>query len=212
MMKIIYSILILFFSILAVLCFNAFFSMLRKTAVEQKTAPPVNKSNLRQTANLTENKTADGHSLSLLLNSNIFNPARGETSDSRSGKKQIMGIGKGSFILQGIYSFGGHNGAIIVTNQAQLSQRGTNKQSKTIAIKNFYKIGDEVGDGYKLSAVSDKSVVLKNEGDELVLSLRKDDNDSSTETGQKQGAIGQSTTMPDRVEDMKPIPQPLTLQ
>ncbi len=101
----------------------------------------------------------DENLIAMLNNSNLFEANRGE-EDAPPEKKQAP-RNNTSFKLMGICHFGKLKSAIITS------------ASKASSGKNYFTIGEDVGDGYKLYEVEEKTVVLKSGSRKITLELEK---------------------------------------
>ena len=104
----------------------------------------------------------DENLIAMLNNSNLFEVNRG-VEDAPPPDKKTAPRHNSSFKLMGVCHFGKLKSAIITTSSRSRSSSG----------KNYFTIGEEVGDGYKLYEVEGKTVVLKNGSRKLTLELEK---------------------------------------
>jgi len=189
-MKIIYLILNLIFGGVAVLCFHNYFSeespkILKKSDVEKRANLNQVKAKiimLPKTAIKDEN--VEEHNISVLLGSNLFEINRGVSPEETKNTASGASPSKENFILVGICNFGKLEGAIIVNrggsaSHSAIGRRGRGRVAQPAPVKaasdnkTFYKLGDDVGGGYKLTTVTKETVVLKNDTDEIVLTVAK---------------------------------------
>ncbi|MHB9139527.1 MAG: hypothetical protein ACYC4Q_09000 [Victivallaceae bacterium] len=218
-MKIIYSILILIFIVVAVFCFRDFFSASSAQSPAEKDsrlAAGASKAP-RKKVETVENPDIAGHGISELLDSNIFEIDRGISPEQRQSSGGGASVpGKDLFTLTGVYKFCGVKGAIIIKRIPSAPRQrnmGFNKNPvaavKENSIKNFFKLGDEVGHGYTLAVVEDKTVILKKDGEELVLTINdiKDLNEKGAQIPpQTQAMPPLPPPSMQRMDDMRPLP------
>ena len=219
-MKIIYSILILIFIVVAVFCFRDFFSARSAQAPAEKDSRQLAGTDKAPRKKVMPAAMPDigGHGISELLDSNIFEIDRGISQEQRQNPGGGVSMpGKELFTLTGVYKFCGVKGAIIIKRvpSAPPRQRGYNRnpaaptvKEKENSIKNFFKQGDDVGHGYTLSAVDDKSVTLKKDGEDLVLTINEV-KDLKDNPGQVPGQVPPPVLPPvmppmQRMDDMRP--------
>jgi hypothetical protein len=103
----------------------------------------------------------DENLIEILNNSNLFEANRG-VEDAPPDKKAPP-RNNTSFKLMGVCHFGELKSAIITSGSRSKSSSG----------KNYFTIGEEVGDGYKLYEVNEKTVVLKSGSRKITLELEK---------------------------------------
>ena len=126
------------------------------------------KENTKKQANKAKRKPReelvipDENLIEILNSSNLFEVNRG-VEDTPPPEKKSAPRNNTSFKLMGICHFGKLKSAIITTSSRSRSSSG----------KNYFTIGEEVGDGYKLYEVEEKTVVLKNGSRKLTLELEK---------------------------------------
>jgi hypothetical protein len=223
--KIIYSILILIFIVVAVFCFRDFFSASSAQTPAEKDSRQLSGSDKAKRSKVMPvvNHDAGGQGISELLESNIFEIDRGISPEQRQSFNGGVAMpGKELFTLTGVYKFCGVKGAIIIKRVPSAPPRqraGFNRnpgavKEKENSIKNFFKLGDDVGHGYTLSAVDVKSVTLKKDGEDLVLTINdvkdiKEKTDGQIQQpGLQQGIPpGMPPGMPpmQRMDDMRPL-------
>ena len=100
--------------------------------------------------------------VAILKESNLFEVNRGEEL-VETAKKPDAPRNNTSFKLMGVCHYGEIKGAIITSNS----------QSKNSSGKSYFTIGEDVGDGYKLYDIAEKSVVLKSGNRKVTLELSK---------------------------------------
>lgn len=163
-MRKLYLLLNMIFIAAIVLLLDAYASSVKPTT----TAPEKQKQNTKKQVRKITNKPhkqlviPDENLIEILNNSNLFEANRGEEEKAPPDKKPEP-RNNSSFKLTGVCHFGKLKGAIITSAN----------RSKTSSGKNYFSIGEEVGDGYKLYEVEEKTVVLKNGNRKLTLELEK---------------------------------------
>ncbi|MDD5597426.1 MAG: hypothetical protein PHV82_05745 [Victivallaceae bacterium] len=99
----------------------------------------------------------------LLADSKLFEKDRGEDKSPAAPAKGTETNQRCDLKLMGICHFGELKGAIIVSNRKTKSSDG----------KSFFKIGEDVGDGFKLYEITQKTAILKNGSRQVELELAK---------------------------------------
>ena len=209
-MKIIYSILILIFTVVAVFCLRGFFSVGSLQSPSEKKSQQqavTNKAQQKKVAPI-ENPAIDRHGIAELLDNNIFEIDRGISPEQRQNAGGgVSTPGKDLFTLTGVYKFCGVKGAIIIKKgqsnpgfSRNQMRRDPSSKEKENNIKNFYQLGEEVGYGYTFAAIDDKSITLKKDGEEVVLKI----NEEKEKTEQTPPAVMPPMPSMRRMEDMRP--------
>lgn len=99
----------------------------------------------------------------ILANSKLFEANRGQEATKKEAPARPGQ--RSNFKLMGVCKFGKIEGAIIID-----TSRGSKSNNKT-----FFKIGEEVGNGYKLYSVTKKNAILKNGSNKLTLDMAKNE-------------------------------------
>lgn len=210
-MKIIYSILILIFTIVAVFCLRGFFSVdpVQSPAEKKSQQQAVTNKAQQKKVAPAENPEINGHGIAELLDNNIFEIDRGISQEQRQNAGGgVSTPGKDLFTLTGVYKFCGVKGAIIIKKgpsnagfSRNPARRNPSVKEKENNIKNFYQLGEEVGYGYTFAAIDDKSITLKKDGEEVVLKINEEK--EKTEQASPPQIMPPMPSMR-RMEDMRP--------
>ena len=161
-MRKIYLILNVIFIIVIVLLLRTYANEMR-TLTSSSGKNPVKKTKVNKKAKIIRKEVVipDENLVASLTSSNLFEVNRGEEIVAETAKKTPATRTNYSFRLMGVCHFGKMKGAIITDN------------SRRNAGKNYFTIGEDVGNGFKLYDVAEKSVVLKNGAKRITLELVK---------------------------------------
>lgn len=162
-MRKIYLILNIVFIIVIVMLLRAYANKVQ-ALTSPSTKSPLKK-NVDKKIKISKKKIVvpDENIVATLTNSNLFEVNRGEEVVAETAEKAPAARTNYSFKLMGVCHFGKLKGAIITDNSRQASD------------KNYFTIGEDVGNGFKLYEVAEKSVVLKNGAKTITLELVKAD-------------------------------------
>lgn len=103
-----------------------------------------------------------------ILSGNVFHPSRGNLLVDKNVKSNISAITQKTqqFELTGIFRYHNTCGALIRVPQEIAPQK------KTLSRK-MYKLGDPLGNGYKLVEISETHIVIAQGSEKITLQLRK---------------------------------------